>query len=114
MTRKALFDKLPAELAADIVEELDTEEQTELVIRDGCGESIRHHRRDGIRRCHRPCSLSLMKNRQRTYSATSDKEEAQEFKELLSYEDDSSGGIMGTEFIALSPSYEGGKRPGLH
>ena len=52
--RKTLFDLLPSELAADIVEELETEYQTEINEQAGGRAGLRHHHGHGIGRCHRP------------------------------------------------------------
>lgn len=101
--RKALFDLLPSELAADIVEELKTEDQTELL-----NEMDVDRASDIIVAMESDDATDLLSEleEQRTEDILSSlgKEEAEEFQELLSYEDDSSGGIMGTEYIALSPN----------
>jgi Mg/Co/Ni transporter MgtE len=51
-----LIDLLSNELTADIVQEMDPDEQAELVGGHGLSQGHRHNRGNGIRRCDRPSS----------------------------------------------------------
>lgn len=100
--KKMLFERLPIEKAADIVEELEAEEQAELVSEMGSekasdiiGEMESDDAADLLTELDEESASDIL--------GKMDTEDAEGFKELMSYEEDSSGGIMGTEFISLSP-----------
>lgn len=100
--KKALMHLLPKELAADIVEELDTEEQTELV--DELGSAKASGIIGAMESDDATDLLSELDEEKAEHILSKmGQEEAEEFKELLGYEEDTSGGIMGTEYVALTP-----------
>jgi Mg2+ transporter MgtE len=72
----AIVSDLPEERAADILEEMDPDEAADLL------QDLPEDRRDEL--------VELM-----------DKEEAQDVEELLTHSEDSAGGIMTTDFVAL-------------
>jgi magnesium transporter len=72
----AIVSDLPQERAADILEEMDPDEAADLL------QDLPEERREGL--------VELM-----------DKEEAQDVEELLTHPEDSAGGIMTTDFVAL-------------
>ena len=72
----AIVSDLPEERAADILEEMDPDEAADLL------QDLPEERRDEL--------VELM-----------DKEEAQDVEELLTHSEDSAGGIMTTDFVAL-------------
>src|SRR5256885_1923506 len=72
----AIVTDLPEERAADILEEMDPDEAADLL------QDLSEERREEL--------VELM-----------DKEEAQDVEELLTHSEDSAGGIMTTDFVAL-------------
>ncbi len=100
--KRLLLEKLPVEIAADIVQELEAEEQTELVSEIGSDKAS-----DIIGEMESDDAADLLtelgEQKASDILGKMDTEDAEEFKELMSYEEDSSGGIMGTEYISLSP-----------
>src|SRR2546427_4823843 len=72
----AIVSDLPEERAADILEEMDPDEAADLL------QDLPEERRDEL--------VELM-----------DKEEAKDVEELLTHSEDSAGGIMTTDFVAL-------------
>jgi len=72
----AIVSDLPEERAADILEEMDPDEAADLL------QDLSEERRDEL--------VELM-----------DKEEAKDVEELLTHSEDSAGGIMTTDFVAL-------------
>jgi magnesium transporter len=72
----AIVSDLPEERAADILEEMDPDEAADLL------QDLPEERRDEL--------VELM-----------DKEEAQDVEQLLTHSEDSAGGIMTTDFVAL-------------
>lgn len=100
--KRMLFEKLPIEKAADIVEELEAEEQAELVSEIGSEKAS-----DIIGEMESDDAADLLteldEDKASDILGKMDTEDAEGFKELMSYEEDSSGGIMGTEYISLSP-----------
>ena len=73
----AIVSDLPEERAADILEEMDPDEAADLL------QDLPEERRDEL--------VELM-----------DKEEAHDVEELLTHQEDSAGGIMTTDFVALA------------
>lgn len=73
-----LLEHFPDEKAADVLEEMSPDEATDLLA------ELPAERRQGL--------LKLMEN-----------EEADEVRELLRYEEDTAGGLMTTEYVAVAP-----------
>ncbi len=96
-----VFELIPTELAADVFQELEREEQLQLLAAIGSDRAapiLNEMSSDdaadllaGLDSTHRRQLLSLLKE-----------EDAAELRSLLAYPPQSAGGIMTTEFIALS------------
>jgi CBS domain-containing protein len=102
--RQALFGSLDPEVAADALEQMDTETQVDLI--EGMGEE-RASQVVGEMAADEAADLlgELGEEKAESILDGMEAERSVEVRELLSHDEDSAGGIMTTDFIALKTDY---------
>ncbi len=98
--RDAIFQSLDDEIAADTLEESSDEVQAQIIAR------LDDDRAADILEAMAPDEAAdilgdLPEERRETIIAAMEAEEAEDVEELLSYEEDTAGGLMTTEFVAV-------------
>lgn len=99
--RKTVFDTLTEEIAADTLEEMELEDQVSVI------EHMDSERASEILEEMPPDEVAdilteLPKERAEQLLSLMEKDEAEDVKELLAYEEDTAGGLMTTEYVAVS------------
>ena len=98
--RSAFFHAIPADKAADIVQELDPEDQTEIIRMMGAARSS-----EILREMDSDDAADLIGELPESKAETLLElmnSEGDEVRELLQYDEDSSGGIMATEYVTVN------------
>ena len=98
--RSAFFHAIPADNAADIVQELDPEDQTEIIRMMGAARSS-----EILREMDSDDAADLIGELPESKAETLLElmnSEGDEVRELLQYDEDSSGGIMATEYVTVN------------
>lgn len=102
--RQALFGSLTPEVAADALEQMDTETQVDLI--EGMGEE---HATRVVEEMATDDAADLLGELEEEKAETildgMEVERSEEVRELLTHEEDTAGGIMTTDFIALKTGY---------
>jgi len=102
--RQALFGSLTPEVAADALEQMDTETQVDLI--EGMGEE---HATRVVEEMATDDAADLLSELEEEKAETildgMEVERSEEVRELLTHEEDTAGGIMTTDFIALKTDY---------
>jgi len=101
--RQASSASLTPEVAADALEQMDTETQVDLIGGDGRGARHARGRGDGHRR--RRDLLSELEDEKAETILDGMEIEPRGGRELLTHREDTAGGIMTTDFIALKTGY---------
>ena len=101
--RTAVFDTLTEEIAADTLEEMELEDQVSVIEHMDVG------RASDILDEMPPDEVAdilteLPEDRAREILGLMQKEEAEDVQELLAYEEDTAGGLMTTEYVAVPDS----------
>ena len=99
--RKSVFETLTEEVAADTLEEMELEDQVSVI------EHMDAERASEILDEMPPDEVAdilteLPRDRAERLLSLMEKEEAQEVKELLAYGEDTAGGLMTTEYVAVA------------
>lgn len=99
--RRAVFESLTEEVAADTLEEMELEDQVSVI------EHMDSERASEILDEMPPDEVAdilteLPEDRAKQLLGLMEKEEAEDVQELLTYEEDTAGGLMTTEFVAVS------------
>jgi magnesium transporter len=99
--RKTVFDTLTEEIAADTLEEMELEDQVSVI------EHMDSERASEILEEMPPDEVAdilseLPNERAEQLLSLMEKGEAEDVKELLAYEEDTAGGLMTTEYVAVS------------
>ncbi len=101
--RGEILGRLPHWLVADILEEMDEEEQTEFL--ELFPELEQYKIFNEMSSDEQADLLSNLEPEEvDRFLDNIDEEDAEEVKELMNYEEDSSGGIMATEFVSIRES----------
>lgn len=99
--RKHLFNSLDKEVAADALQEMEDEDQVSII-----NSLSDEHASDILEEMDPDDAADLLtelpKDRAEELLGLMEKDEAEEVKGLLSYPEESAGGIMTTEYVALS------------
>jgi len=102
--RQALFGSLTHEVAADALEQMDTETQVDLI--EGMGEE---HATRVVEEMATDDAADLLgeleEEKAETILDRMEVKRSKEVRELLTHEEDTAGGIMTTDFIALKTGY---------
>ena len=102
--RQALFGSLTPEVAADALEQMDTETQVDLI--EGMGEE---HATRVVEEMATDDAADLLSELEEEKAENildgMEVERSEEVRELLTHEEDTAGGIMTTDFIALKTGY---------
>ncbi len=102
--RQALFGSLTPEVAADALEQMDTETQVDLI--EGMGEE---HATRVVEEMATDDAADLLSELEDEKAENildgMEVEHSEEVRELLTHEEDTAGGIMTTDFIALKTGY---------
>ncbi len=102
--RQALFGSLTPEVAADALEQMDTETQVDLI--EGMGEE---HATRVVEEMATDDAADLLSELEDEKAENildgMESERSEEVRELLTHEEDTAGGIMTTDFIALKTGY---------
>jgi CBS domain-containing protein len=98
--RRAVFDTLTEEIAADTLEEMELEDQVSVI------EHMDAERASDILEEMPPDEVAdilteLPQDRAQQILGLMEKEEAEDVQELLAYEEDTAGGLMTTEYVAV-------------
>src|SRR5205085_638499 len=98
--RKAVFESLEEEIAADTLEEMELEDQVSVI------EHMDAERASDILEEMPPDEVAdilteLPEDRAQQILGLMEKEEAEDVQELLAYEEDTAGGLMTTEYVAV-------------
>jgi CBS domain-containing protein/sporulation protein YlmC with PRC-barrel domain len=98
--RKTVFDTLTEDIAADTLEEMELDDQVSVI------EHMDAERASDILEEMPPDEVAdilteLPRERAERLLSLMEKEEAQDVKELLAYGEDTAGGLMTTEFVAV-------------
>jgi CBS domain-containing protein len=106
--RDAIFASLDDELAADVVEEMSAEDQVDVI------EALDDERAADILEEMDPDEAAdlladLPEERAEILLDKMDEEDAEEVEELLAYEEDTAGGLMTTEFVAITSDLTAGE-----
>jgi hypothetical protein len=102
--RQALFGSLDPEVAADALEQMDTETQVDLI--EGMGEEDATRVVEEMAADEAADLLSELEDEKaETILDGMEAERSEEVRELLTHEEDTAGGIMTTDFIALKTDY---------
>lgn len=102
--RQALFGQLDPEVAADALEQMDTETQVDLI--EGMGEEHATRVVEEMAADEAADLLSELEDEKaETILDGMEAERSEEVRELLAHEEDTAGGIMTTDFIALKTGY---------
>ncbi len=102
--RQALFGSLTPEVAADALEQMDTETQVDLI--EGMGEEHATRVVEEMAADEAADLLSELEDEKaETILEGMEAERSEEVRELLTHEEDTAGGIMTTDFIALKTGY---------
>jgi CBS domain-containing protein len=101
--RRAVFDTLTEEVAADTLEEMELEDQVSVI------EHMDAERASDILEEMPPDEVAdilteLPEDRAQQILGLMEKEEAEDVQELLAYEEDTAGGLMTTEYVAVPDS----------
>jgi CBS domain-containing protein/sporulation protein YlmC with PRC-barrel domain len=99
--RSAIFESLTDEVAADTLEEMETDDQVSVI------EHMEPERASEILEEMHPDEAAdiladLPEERAREILGLMESDEAEEVRELLSFPDDTAGGLMTTEYVAVS------------
>lgn len=98
--RGNILEKLPHWIVADIFEEMDEEEQTEFL--ELLPKSDQYKIFNEMSSDEQADLLSNLEPEEADrFLDNIDEEDAEEVKELMTYEEDTSGGLMATEFVAI-------------
>jgi len=102
--RQALFGSLTPEVAADALEQMDTEDQVDLI--EGMGEE---HATRVVGEMATDDAADLLSELEEEKAENildgMETERSEEVRELLTHEEDTAGGIMTTDFVALKTNY---------
>jgi len=102
--RQAVFGSLDPEVAADALEQMDTETQVDLI--EGLGEE---HATRVVEEMAADDAADLLSELEDEKAETilegMEAERSEEVRELLTHEEDTAGGIMTTDFVALKTDY---------
>ncbi|MHB8835763.1 MAG: magnesium transporter [Candidatus Methylomirabilia bacterium] len=102
--RQALFGTLTPEVAADALEQMDTETQVDLI--EGMGEE---HATRVVEEMATDDAADLLSELEEEKAETildgMELERSEDVRELLTHEEDTAGGLMTTDFIALKTGY---------
>jgi len=102
--RQALFGSLTPEVAADALEQMDTEDQVDLI--EGMGEE---HATRVVGEMATDDAADLLSELEEEKAENildgMESERSEEVRELLTHEEDTAGGIMTTDFVALKTGY---------
>jgi len=102
--RQALFGSLTPEVAADALEQMDTETQVDLI--EGMGEEHATRVVEEMATDNAADLLSELEDEKaENILEGMEVERSEEVRELLTHEEDTAGGIMTTDFIALKTGY---------
>ncbi len=106
--RDAIFQSLDDEVAADTLEETSDEVQAQILAR------LDDERAADILEAMAPDEAAnilgdLSEERRETIMAAMEEEEADDVEELLGYEEDTAGGLMTTEFVAIPATLNAGQ-----
>jgi CBS domain-containing protein len=102
--RQALFGQLDPEVAADALEQMDTETQVDLI--EGMGEEDATRVVEEMAADEAADLLSELEDEKaETILEGMEAERSEEVRELLTHEEDTAGGIMTSDFIALKTDY---------
>src|ERR1700730_5687903 len=98
--RRAVFETLTEEIAADTLEEMELEDQVSVI------EHMDTERASDILEEMPPDEVAdilteLPEDRAQQILGLMEKEEAEDVQELLAYEEDTAGGLMTTEYVAV-------------
>ena len=98
--RRAVFETLTEEIAADTLEEMELEDQVSVI------EHMDAERASDILEEMPPDEVAdilteLPEDRAQQILGLMEKEEAEDVQELLAYEEDTAGGLMTTEYVAV-------------
>jgi magnesium transporter len=98
--RRAVFEALTEEIAADTLEEMELEDQVSVI------EHMDAERASDILEEMPPDEVAdilteLPEDRAQEILGLMEKEEAEDVQELLAYEEDTAGGLMTTEYVAV-------------
>jgi magnesium transporter len=101
--RRAVFEALTEEIAADTLEEMELEDQVSVI------EHMDAERASDILEEMPPDEVAdilteLPEDRAQQILGLMEKEEADDVQELLAYEEDTAGGLMTTEYVAVPDS----------
>jgi CBS domain-containing protein/sporulation protein YlmC with PRC-barrel domain len=99
-----IFESLDAETAADTLQEFDTELQVEVI------EGLDDERAADIIEAMEPDEAAdllaeMPEDRANILLTLMDQEEAEDVRSLLAYEEDTAGGLMTTEYVAIPATY---------
>ncbi|HXA41957.1 MAG TPA: CBS domain-containing protein [Candidatus Solibacter sp.] len=106
--RDAIFASLADDVAADVVEEMDPEDQVDVI------EGLDDERAADILEEMDPDEAAdliadLPEARAEILLDKMDEEDAEDVEELLAYEEDTAGGLMTTEYVAISSDLTAGE-----
>lgn len=106
--RDAIFASLDDELAADVVEEMSAEDQVDVI------EALDDERAADILEEMDPDEAAdlladLPEERAEILLDKMDEEDAEDIEELLAYEEDTAGGLMTTEYVAITSDLTAGE-----
>ena len=106
--RDAIFASLDDELAADVVEEMSAEDQVDVI------EALDDERAADILEEMDPDEAAdlladLPEERAEILLDKMDEEDAEDVEELLAYEEDTAGGLMTTEYVAITSDLTSGE-----
>jgi len=106
--RDAIFASLDDELAADVVEEMSAEDQVDVI------EALDDERAADILEEMDPDEAAdlladLPEERAEILLDKMDEEDAEDVEELLAYEEDTAGGLMTTEYVAITSDLTAGE-----
>jgi magnesium transporter len=106
--RDAIFASLDDELAADVVEEMSAEDQVDVM------EALDDERAADILEEMDPDEAAdliadLPEDRAELLLDKMDEEDAEDVEELLAYEEDTAGGLMTTEYVAITSGLTAGE-----
>jgi magnesium transporter len=106
--REAIFASLDDELAADVVEEMSAEDQVDVI------EALDDERAADILEEMDPDEAAdlladLPEERAEILLDKMDEEDAEDVEELLAYEEDTAGGLMTTEYVAITSDLTAGE-----
>lgn len=99
--RHAVFQSLDEDIAADTLEEMQLEDQVSLIEQmdvERAGEILEEMPPDEVA----DILAELPEEHAQEILGTMEKEEAEDVQELLAYRDDTAGGLMTTEFVAVN------------